>query len=169
MNRKMSRSLPFVRLAGFSLLLGAVTTVASVATVASAGGKKQESQVKLTATAGKIDAEGRQVVTITMDINPPWHAYANPVKFEDLEAVQTTVKITSAAKLPDVKIKYPPGKLQIDGKDKYYIYEGKVEIQAVVQRTPGDTGPLEVSIKYMTCNDVTKMCLLPEQVKLQVK
>jgi DsbC/DsbD-like thiol-disulfide interchange protein len=169
MNRKKCRSLWLVRLAGLALLLVAVATVSSVATVAGAGGQKQESQVKLTATAGKVDAEGRQVVTITMDINAPWHAYANPVHFEDLEAAQTTVKITSAAKLADVKIAYPPGKLYIDDLRRYrhYIYEGKVEIQASVKRASGDTGPLDVSVKYMTCKK--NFCLPPEQVILQVK
>src|SRR4029453_17155395 len=63
------------------------------------GGLKK-SYVKLTASAGKADAEGRQVVTVTMDIEKPWYAYANPVEHDDLEGSRTVVRIAgSKAKL----------------------------------------------------------------------
>lgn len=166
MMRPSSSTTACVRLAGVSAVLAALALALGGQPAVSAQGKK-ESQVKLAATATKPDSEGRQVVTITMDINKGWHAYANPVKFEDLEAAQTSIKITSAKKLQDVQIKYPEGMRHVDGKDTYYVYEGKVEIQATVKRAPGDTGPLDVSVKYMTCND--KTCLPPEQVTLQVK
>jgi DsbC/DsbD-like thiol-disulfide interchange protein len=160
-------SLQLVRLAGASLVLGAVALTTGVTPVAGAGGKKDESQVKLAATATKLDAEGRQVVTISVNVNSGWHIYANPVQFKDLEAVQTTVKITSANKLHEVKISYPPGKRHTLDKDTFYIYEGKIEITAIVKRAGGDVEPLDVSVKYMSCTD--KVCKMVEQVTLQVK
>jgi DsbC/DsbD-like thiol-disulfide interchange protein len=162
-----SRAVSILRLAGVSLLLAAVALLLTGTPVAGAGGKKEPSKVKLTATAGPVDKDGNQVVTITMDIENKWHAYANPVKFEDLEAAQTIVSIDSATKLQSVKIDYPEGKRTVEGKDTYYIYEGKVEIRATVKRAAGDVGPLDVSVKYMVCSG--SMCLPPEQVKLQVK
>lgn len=156
----------FLRMAAVSVLLAALAVIVGGEPAAPAAQKKP-SKAKLAATATKPDADGRQTVTITMEIEKTWHAYANPVKFEELDGVETTVKITSASKLQDVQIKYPEGKRHVDGKNTYYIYEGKVEILATVKRAPGDTGPLDVSVKYMTC-DAT-MCLPFEQVLLKVK
>jgi DsbC/DsbD-like thiol-disulfide interchange protein len=167
MNQPASRIVSLLRLGGASVVFLALAVAIGGAPALGAGGKKTESQVKLTALASKIDADGRQVVTITMDINSGWHAYANPVQFEDLEAAQTTVKISSATKLQEVKVKYPEGKRHTVGKDTYFAYEGKIEITAAIKRAAGDTGPLDVTVKYMTCNKT--MCLPPEQVKLQVK
>jgi DsbC/DsbD-like thiol-disulfide interchange protein len=161
-----SRTVSFLRLAGLSLLLGAAALILGGGPRASAGDKK-ESKVKLTAKATAPDKDGTQTVTITMEIEKDWHTYANPVLNEDLEAAQTTVKVTSSGKLQDVKVAYPPGKRYVEGKDTMQVYEGKVDIVATVKRAPGDTGPLDVSVKYMVCNK--SMCLPPEQVKLQVK
>ena len=144
----------------------------AVAVEANQAGGKSDSQVKLSATGGKIEANGRQQITITMEVNNGWHAYANEVKHEDYEPNRTEVKITGSKKLEAVTISYPPGEKHVvqhaDGKkDIFQVYEGRVIIQATVTRAAGDTGPLEVSVRYMTCND--KECLLPETVKLQVK
>lgn len=133
-----------------------------------AGGKKIESQAKLASSAGKIGSDGKQIVTITMEINKDWYAYANPVKNEDLEAAQTIVKITAGAKLQKVDIFYPAGKQKTIDKDKFHIYEGKVEITATVQRAAGDTSPLTVDVQFSTCN-VKGICLPTENVKLVVK
>jgi DsbC/DsbD-like thiol-disulfide interchange protein len=144
------------------LLAGALLLAAGPS--ADARGKK--TYTKVTATATRPDAEGRQVVTVTMDIEKPWHAYANPVENEMLESAKTTVTITSKTKLEEVKITYPPGKAHVDGKETMRIYEGKVSITAQVRRAKGDTGPLNVKVQYMTCDD--KQCLPPETVKLTV-
>jgi DsbC/DsbD-like thiol-disulfide interchange protein len=165
MNHSASHFVPFMRLAGAAVILAALAVLIG-GTPVSAGGKK-ESKVKLSASATKSDAEGRQVVTISMEIDKGWHTYANPVQNEDLVNAQTTVKITGANKLQDVKISYPEGKRKIDGKESYFQYEGKIEIQATIKRAAGDTGPLDVSVKFMSCND--SMCLPPEEVTLKVK
>ncbi len=161
----MARQLFSWRLAG-AALLAAVAAVLAAGTAVDAG-SKNKSEVKITATATKPDAEGRQTVTVTMLINKGWYAYANPVGFEDLKNAETTVKIAAKNKLEDVKVTYPTGKLKLDGKDKYWIYQDKVSITAGVRRAKDDTGPLNLTVSYMTCN-VKGFCLPPEKVKLTV-
>jgi uncharacterized protein len=131
------------------------------------GQKKSDAVVKVTATADKLDADGKQTVSILLSHDSGWHSYANPVGLEDLAAAQTTVTISGKSKLDDVKVDYPAGKLI---KDKivgdYKVFEDKTTIKATVKRAKGDTGPLEVTVKFQACND--KQCLLPAVVKLTV-
>jgi DsbC/DsbD-like thiol-disulfide interchange protein len=129
--------------------------------------KKSDSVVKVETKADKPDANGKQTITITLDIEAPWHIYANPVENEDLGSVQTVVSVASKAKLEDVKVTYPAGKVQGEKDLKYKIYEGKVEVKAEVKRTRGDNGPLEVTIKLQACND--KTCLIPATIKKEVR
>src|SRR5271167_4060023 len=74
-----------------------------------AQGKKSDSVVKAKATADK-PADGKQVVTITLQIDPKYHIYANPVGNPDHESSQTVVTVGGKAKLESVKVDYPPGK-----------------------------------------------------------
>ncbi len=149
------------------LLLLTASLVSALPGTAGAQPKKSDSVAKVTATAGKPDAAGKQVVTVTMKLEKGWHAYANPVGLDDLKPAQTVVTVTGKEKPQDVKVDYPPGKLI---KDKvvgdYKVYEDKVEIKAIVTRAKGDTGPLEVTVKFQACND--KTCLLPATVKVTV-
>jgi DsbC/DsbD-like thiol-disulfide interchange protein len=128
--------------------------------------KKSDAVVKTTATADKPDADGKQTVTITLDIEKPWHLYANPPGNEDVENAQTVITVTSKTKPENVKVEYPPGKLHKDPLGDFKIYEGKVVIKAHVKRAKGDSGPLEVSIKMQACSD--KTCLIPSTVKVPV-
>jgi len=129
--------------------------------------KKSDSVVKTTADATALDAEGKQVITVKMFIEPGWHTYANPVGQEELASVQTTVAVDSKMKLSDVKVEYPAGK-EIEDKaiGKYRVYEEKVEIKATVKRKTVDKGPLEVTVKFQSCTET--LCLLPATVKLKV-
>lgn len=150
---------PVAVLAGLVIGLGAAIDL-------QAGGKKSDSQVKITTAASKIDGDGNQLVVITLDINKGWHAYANPVGNPDLRPSQTVVKVLS--KIEGAKIEYPQGKLHVDKTlGDYKVFEGKVAIKAAVKRAAGDTGPLELAITLQVCNDST--CLLPATVKLAVK
>lgn len=128
--------------------------------------KKSDSVVKVDIKADKPDADGKQTLTITLDIEKDWHIYANPVDNEDLSNAQTVVSVTSRGKLEDVKVAYPGGKLQADKDEKYKVYEGRVAIKAQVKRARGDNGPLEVAIKLQACND--KTCLVPATIKKEV-
>lgn len=155
------------RLALCTALVGTVLVIAANLSV-QAGGKKSDSEVKITAAATKPDAAGKQVLTVTMVHNKGWHTYANPIDNADFEANKTVVAVNAKVKPVSVKIDYPSGKVH---KDKivgdYKVYEDKVDIRAIVQRAQGDTSPLEVSVRIIACHD-KGICLLPAQVKLSV-
>jgi DsbC/DsbD-like thiol-disulfide interchange protein len=128
--------------------------------------KKSDSVIKVDVKADKPGADGKQTITITLDIDKSWHVYANPVENEDLTNAQTVVSVTSKGKLESVKVEYPAGKPQGEMGEKYKIYEGKVAIKAQVKRAGGDNSPLEVTIKLQACND--KTCLVPAVIKKEV-
>ncbi len=152
-----------------ALVLALLAILVCDAGPALAQAKKSDAVVKVEAKADdKADADGKQTITITLDIDKPWHIYANPVENEDLANVQTVVSIAAKGKLEDVKISYPAGKQNANqnGEEKYRIYEGKVSIKAQIKRARGDNGPLEVTIKLQACND--KTCLFPATIKKEV-
>ena len=151
-------------LAGFALF---AATLAWLPEADAGKLEKSDSKVKATATATKI-ADGKQTITITLDITKGWHLYANPTNHnnEILDQNATTVKIAAKEKLKSVSVKYPEGKTKVDGKDKYDVYSGVVKIQADVVRAKGDSSPLELSITVSACDD--KNCLLAGTVKLTV-
>jgi DsbC/DsbD-like thiol-disulfide interchange protein len=151
------------------ILTGAVVLVLTTSPpVPAQGGKgKSETKVKAAASATKPDADGNQVVTVTLDIEKGWHLYANPVGNEDLDGAKTIVTVTSKVKPQSVKVEYPPGTVHVDKViGNYKVYEDRVAIRALVQRAAGDTGPLLVTVKMNAC-DASK-CLPPGEVKLTV-
>lgn len=130
--------------------------------------KKSDSVVKVAVKADdKPDAEGKQTLTITLDIHKDWHVYANPVRNEDLENAQTVVRVVGKNRLEDVKIAYPPGKAHGEKDTRHNIYDGKVTIKAQVKRTRGDDGPLEVTVQFQACDKST--CLFPATIKKEVR
>jgi hypothetical protein len=135
---------------------------------ADAGGKlgKSDTKVKATATATKAGADGKQTVTITLNIEKGWHLYANPVNHnkEFLDQNRTVVKIAAKEKLKSVKVTYPEGKLKTQDDDKYDVYTDVVKIEAEVVRARGDTSPLEISIDVNACNK--SVCLERGTLKL---
>jgi len=106
-------------------------------------------------------------VTITLQIDEGWHLYANPVGSEDYVSSQTTLTVDAKVKPKDVKVEYPAGK-EIEDKilGKYKVYDDKATIKATVTRGAGDSGPLELTLKFQACTD--KQCLLPVTKKLKV-
>jgi DsbC/DsbD-like thiol-disulfide interchange protein len=135
---------------------------------AQGGAKKSDALVKVSAKADKPDADGKQAIAVTIQIEPGWHIYANPPGLKDLEAVQTTVSFSSKTKPEELKVDYPSGNLVKDAiLGNYNVYEDKVTIKATVRRAKGDTSPLEVTLKLQACNE--KMCLLPATVKQTVQ
>ncbi len=159
----------FRRLGWPALLLAGLTLV-SLSVPVQARPVNSESVVKITTEASQPDAEGRQVVTLTLAIAKDWHIYANPIGNKDLEGAQTEVAIKGSQPLQDVKLVYPPGKPHEDRTvGDYNVYENTVVIKGQVRRAPGDAGPLEVTIKLQSCNFTTKQCLFPATVKRTVK
>jgi uncharacterized protein YyaL (SSP411 family) len=137
--------------------------------VQAGGPKKSDAVVKVTAKAepAKPGADGKQTVTITLEIDKGWHIYANPPGLDDLASSQTEVSISSEKKLKDVKIEYPEGKEVKDSViGNYKVYDDEVSIKATIERTAADSGALEVTMKFQACNE--KHCLLPATKTLKV-
>jgi hypothetical protein len=125
--------------------------------------------VKITATAGQIDDQGKQQVTITVTIPKGWHIYANPVEHMDLAEAATVVAIGGKTKLTSVKVTYPPGKeVMNDVIGNYRIYEDKVVITAEVVRAKGDAEPLKASVKVQAVRP-EGFCVLPSTEEIDVK
>ena len=150
------------------LTLAALTVAALASDRNPSQGGKRKSEAKVTAKAEKPGPDGKQSVVVTMEVNTGWYAYANPVGNEDFASNATVIKVSAKEKVDNVKIAYPPGKTKKDSVvGNYNIYDGKVQIPLTVQRAKGDTSPLEVSVRFMTCN-VKGVCLPVETVKLTV-
>jgi hypothetical protein len=149
-----------------------------------AGGKKAETRpepkleikirkttdvVQATATLGPPDKDGKRSLTVTLKIEAPWHVYANPVEYDDLEPAQTTVDVFAGGKRLPAAIDYPKGTAEKDVKgNAYRVYEKEVTITGVVKS--GDASELEVRIKVQACTSGENgKCLLPETIKLSVK
>jgi DsbC/DsbD-like thiol-disulfide interchange protein len=125
--------------------------------------RRSDSVVKVSATADKPDAEGKQVVTVTLKVDDNWHTYANSLP-KDFPGVPTSVTVTAKSKPEVVKIDYPEGKLIKEG--DYRGYEGTVPIKVTLRRTKSDISPLEVSVTFQSCTKTS--CLFPATVKLNV-
>jgi len=130
-------------------------------------GEKSDSKIKASASASKPGADGKQTVTIPLEIEQGWYIYANPMNANTdvLEGNETVATFKTKDKVK-ASVKYPAGNQKKDGKYAYDIYEGKIVIQAEVQRAVGDAGPLHVSIAVNTCRKGE--CLLPGTVMLTV-
>jgi thiol:disulfide interchange protein len=150
-----------------SLLALAAGMLLAVNGAAVGQGKKSGTVVKATATATKPGDDGKQTVTITLEVDDKYHVYANPVGIDELKDAETTVSVKGKKELKSVKVVYPVGEKKKD-KDvgDYKVYKGKVTIKAEVQRSKGDTEPLEVSIKLQACTNT--LCLLPDTIKVKV-
>ena len=120
--------------------------------------------VKATAVAGKPGPDGKQVVTLTLAIDKPWHLYANPVGLDDLVPVQTVVSVKAKGALDNVKIDYPAGKKHKDSVGDYRIYEDSATITVSVNRAKDDDSPLELTVKIQACDEGS--CRLPSELKL---
>jgi thiol:disulfide interchange protein len=147
--------------------LAAALCLASAPQALAQRGKKSDNVVKAKATAGKLGDDGKQVITITLDVESPYHIYANPVGLDEFKDNETSVSVTGKAKPQSVKVDYPAGETI---KDKtvgnYKVYTKAVTIKATVQRAKGDKDPLEVTIKVQACDE--RACLMPGKIKLTV-
>ncbi len=132
---------------------------------------KSDGKVQVAVTADKPDAEGKQIVKVTLTMEEGWHVYANPVGPEEFTSVQTTIAVNGRAKPRDVKVAYPKGEQIKDAVvGDYAIYKDRVEIPVTVLRAQGDTGPLEVSVKFQACCHIKgkEKCLPRAEVKRTV-
>jgi len=149
------------------LLALAILAVVSVGH-APAQRKKSSDVVKATAKADKPADDGKQVVTITLDIEKPWYLFANPVGNKDFEDLAIQVKVSGKQKPESVDVEYPAGEVQKNEQvGDYSIYKGTVTIKATVQRARGDTGPLDVAVQLQAYGPPCS--LRPETIKLKVQ
>jgi uncharacterized protein YyaL (SSP411 family) len=138
---------------------------------AAAGPAKTDSKVKLAVKADKPDADGKQVLKVTLTMDEGWHVYANPVGLEEFASVQTVIAVNAKVKPQEVKVAYPKGEVVMDALvGDYAIYKDKVEIPVTVVRARGDTGPLEVSVKFQACCHIKgkEKCLPKAEIKQTV-
>jgi len=150
------------RIVAFALL----ALVCQLGNDARAAGKRSDAVVKVAATASKIDAAGKQTVTVTLDVDKGWHIYANPVLDDMLASIQTVVSVDAKTAPKEVKVIYPAGKLHEKDGEKYSYYVGKVTIQVQVQRAAGDTSPLDATIRFSACD--SSSCLFPATKKISL-
>ncbi len=147
--------------------LSVILIASALACIPAQAGEKSDSKIKAAATASKLGADGQQTVTITLEVEKGWYIYANPMNANTkaYDGNETVLSIKGKDKIKTA-IKYPAGSKHKDGKYEYDVYEGKIAIQAEVQRAVGDTGPLQISIDVNTCKK--GVCLLPGTVMLTV-
>lgn len=138
------------RVGRMALALLALSAVLAPTFTPAEAGEKRKSEVKVTATAGKAGADGKQRIVVVLEINPGWIVYANPIGDEEFKGLEAVVKVSASQKLESVQVTYPPGQAVKDDilKITYNVYEGKVEIPVTVQRANGDSGRLEVTVRY---------------------
>lgn len=138
---------------------GVVLFLAWPVIYAQAGGKS-DTKVKATATAEKLAADGKQKVTITLDIEKNWYLYANPLggnKYAEDNLSDNKIIISFKAKDKlQADVNYPKGKFksEVISKDEvaeYHIYQNQVTIAALVRRTAGDGSPLEIMVQVNAC------------------
>jgi DsbC/DsbD-like thiol-disulfide interchange protein len=150
-------------------VLGWLFLSAGPARVAAQGSaEKSDAHVKVAAMAEKPDANGKQVIAVTLEMDNGWHIYANPVEHEFVEKEATKVKASIDGKPVDLKVDYPKGKVIEDDGGNYRVYEKKVTITATLQRTKGDNRPLKVTVGFQACNDAKKKCLTHADVEREI-
>jgi DsbC/DsbD-like thiol-disulfide interchange protein len=150
-----------------SALLGAALLICAACSV-QAGGQKSDSKVKITAHANPANSSGKQTITVTLVHEKGWHTYANPVDNKDFATNKTVLTVLANGKSLDAKVEYPVGRVVKDTVvGDYKVYENKVDIKANIQRAPGSTGPLEISVRILACSE-KGICLLPATVKVPV-
>jgi len=122
--------------------------------------RRSDAVVKVSAQAAAPDADGKQVLTVTLQIDDQWHIYANTLP-KDFPGIPTSIKVSARSKVEDVKVDYPEDKWVKEG--EYNAFEGTVAIKVTLRRSKGDTSPLEVTVSFQSCTKTS--CLFPATVK----
>jgi hypothetical protein len=115
---------------------------------------KAEFPVTMDVVAGRRDAEGKQRIVVTLTIKKGHHIYANPTGNRDFDEVKSILRVEGKNIAKDVAITYPKGEVvkdQVIG--DFWIYTGKVQMEAVVQRQTDEDAPLTVTVRLYPHND----------------
>jgi uncharacterized protein len=131
--------------------------------------KNSASVVAATAKLSPADKDGKRSVTVSLKIEAPWHIYANPVGYDELEGARTAIDIYADGKKLPSKFDYPKGTAEKDMKGmEYQVYTGELAIIGAV--TAGDAKDLEVRVKVQACTSGENgRCLLPATIAIPVK
>lgn len=161
------------------LVFAAVVGVFPVASSGQAGGKS-DAKVKASASATPLTADGKQKVTITLDVEKGWYIYANPLggnafANEFMGSNRTNVLFRAKGKVVATTV-FPKGKFKSEaiGKDtaEFHIYQDRVTIESEVQRTGGDSSELVIQIDVNACRigkkGTTEECLPQGSIVVKV-
>jgi formylglycine-generating enzyme required for sulfatase activity len=132
--------------------------------------EKAGNRVKLSAASTTPDADGNQTVTITLAIDKGWRILANPVENKNFVPWQTIASLKPTVKPVSLEIQYPHGKLFTDPLVPEAVcryYDDKVEIRALLQRSPGDNGPIDVEVVFVATDGETTL-FSPRRLRVEV-
>jgi len=102
------------------------------------GAVKSDSVVKVAATADNRQRNGTQIVTITMDITPPWHAYANPIDNDMLDGSKTVRDGGRQRQAENLKIDYRRASKSRTKSSAITRLRRKIANKATIQREKDD-------------------------------
>ncbi len=150
------------------LVAAALASLLSPGAPLAAQAQTSVSFVKVTASADKVGADGKQVAIVTLTIDDRWEVYANPVGHADLAHSQLKLEVSARAKPKSVRIDYPVATLIKDRVfGDYKVYRTKAVVKAFVERAPGDTSPLQVAVSFRAIH--SSICVVPSTVRLDVR
>lgn len=127
--------------------------------------------MQITAKAGKIDSDGKQLIEVSLQMDDEWSIFGNPIGSEDFEWAQTVLKVSSEKPLTEVRVVYPKGEII---KDKvvgdYMIYKGKIFLHATITRSKDEVGPVDLGVLVQPINFVRGVCTHGQKtLKLKVQ
>ena len=122
--------------------------------------------LKAKPAASKLVTPGKAfTVTISLEIEKPFHIQSNPPKEN---YIPTELKLDAIKGFKAGKVTYPKATETTIGGDKLTVYEGKVEVK--IEVTPDKSVkpgkyPLSFTLSYQGCND--KVCYPPSTTNLK--
>lgn len=125
--------------------------------------------VKVSAHRKKPEADGKQVVTLKMQIAKGCYIFANPVEREELNGGQTVV-VVDGIESNRVEIRYPAGRRIKNAEiGSYSIYEGDVEIPVILQRGAEDSEAIQIRVRFQAMHaSGAGPCYHPKTVKFRL-
>ncbi len=145
--------------------------IAAGGAVANASGKveapknpKESADVVKAEIVVGAEQDGKRKVVVTLTVADGWHIYANPVSNGKLLESQTEMTVYVDGNAQKADVTYQKGKeIRDSAGDKYNVYEGAVEMSAIVAALRD--AKIEARVKVIACKDGT--CLLPSTIKLK--
>lgn len=132
--------------------------------------KASDAVVKVEATSDRPDAGGKTAIRVKLTIQSGWHLAPNPAPASTASPPTTIALVTG--KKQDVRVQYPPGRTVYEPnlRTNIVVYVDEVVIPVSVTRASGDTGPLELSVRFQACCHLPNQakCLMPAEVRMAV-